>query len=166
MNKTQLAKNLGISRTQLYKLEARGMPTDKGIGACIEWRRQNLDVTQTKNWRMDSNPGVKPELTQINHSDDYERHVISFVLTDVVPKLWFNQPGWLGIVLKDNDVKITAEKLLQVQACLYIIYMSEVSDYLEEDEEELLFHFCEVFKAKPGDEIYPSLMARLSQILN
>ena len=57
MNKSKLACNLDISRTMLYKLEARGMPTDS-LDAAIKWRRQNLDVTQIKSWRIDGNPGV------------------------------------------------------------------------------------------------------------
>ena len=42
----------------IYKLEKRGMPTES-IEAAKEWRRRNLDATQTKGWRIDGNPGVK-----------------------------------------------------------------------------------------------------------
>ncbi len=141
-NKTQLAKSLDISRTQLYKLEARGLPTDKGLEACIEWRRQNLDVTQTKNWRIDGNKGgVNNEIPQVNNSDEpdalnnmslkLEMDIERDVLTSVIPELWFEQAGWLGAALRDQGVKITAEQLLEVQSRLYLIYMDEVIEYLE-----------------------------------
>jgi len=58
MNKSELARSLGISRQMVYKLMYRGMPTHS-IEAAKGWRRQNLDVTQTKTWRIDGNPGVK-----------------------------------------------------------------------------------------------------------
>ncbi|SFL15159.1 hypothetical protein SAMN05216302_103533 [Nitrosomonas aestuarii] len=61
MNKSKLARDLGISRTMLYKLEAKGMPTNKGIEACITWREQSLLFTHTKQWRIDGNKGVKRE---------------------------------------------------------------------------------------------------------
>ncbi|WP_430233943.1 hypothetical protein [Nitrosomonas communis] len=58
MTKTELAKELGISRRMLYKLIDRGMPADS-VEAAIKWRQQNLDVTQTNDFRIDGNPGVK-----------------------------------------------------------------------------------------------------------
>lgn len=69
MNKSKLARDLGISRTMVYKLEKRGMPTDS-IKNAIEWRRLHLDTMQTKNWRIDGNKGVKRELTQTNYYDE------------------------------------------------------------------------------------------------
>ncbi|MCP5251107.1 MAG: hypothetical protein H6939_05195 [Burkholderiales bacterium] len=183
MNKSKLARGLDISRTMLYKLEARGMPTDS-LEAAIEWRRQNLDVTQTKQWRIDGNKGVNRELAKVNNPDDLEalhdvdvdyelkqlgnnlKHKnLSRVLTHVMPKLWFEQMGWLGSVLKDRGVKITAEQLIEVQSRLFMIYMEAVTDYLGAEDDELLFYAGPVLKAMPGDEIYPSLMARLNKIL-
>ncbi len=175
MNKSKLARDLDISRTMLYKLEARGMPTDS-LDAAIEWRRQNLDVTQTKGWRIDGNKGVKRELTQVNYSDEpealdnmsieLEMDLEREVLTDAVPEIWFEQVGWLGVVLKDYGVKITAEQLVKVQQGLFMIYMEAVTEYLEPGEEDILFKVPPILKAKPGAEIYPSLIKRLNQVLN
>jgi len=53
-----LAQNLKISRQMVYRLKARGMPCDS-LKSAIEWRRRNLDITQTKTWRIDGNLGVK-----------------------------------------------------------------------------------------------------------
>lgn len=57
MNKSRLARDLGISRTSVYKLEKRGMLTDS-LEAALTWWRSLLSV-QTKDWRIDGNPGVK-----------------------------------------------------------------------------------------------------------
>ncbi|MCB0745315.1 MAG: hypothetical protein KDC67_15505 [Ignavibacteriae bacterium] len=43
--------------------------------------------------------------------------------------------------------------------------MEAVTDYLGAEDDELLFYAGPVLKAMPGDEIYPSLMARLNKIL-
>ncbi len=185
MNKTRLAKNLDISRTMLYKLEARGMPTNKGLEAAIEWRRHSLDVTQTKNWRIDGNKGgVNHELTQINYSDELEalhnvdleselnqlsskleHEAISKVLTHTVPEIWFERIGAFAAIMRDHGVKISAETLFKVQGCLYLVYMGEVIEFLEEDEEKLAFHIGDILNTEPEDQSYPSLMARLNQIL-
>ena len=46
-----------------YRHIARGMPCDS-LESAIQWRRRNLDVTQTKSWRIDGNSGVKPQSVQ------------------------------------------------------------------------------------------------------
>ncbi|GJL72969.1 MAG: hypothetical protein NMNS01_21680 [Nitrosomonas sp.] len=58
LTKTQLAQELGISRVMLYKCIHKGCPTDS-VEAAKQWRRNNLDIMQTKEWRIDRNPGVK-----------------------------------------------------------------------------------------------------------
>lgn len=185
MNKTQLAKSLDISRTMLYRYESRGMPTDKGLDACIDWKRQNTDVTQSKQWRIDGNRGgVNCELTQVDYSDelealnnvdldselkrlsnDLEYETISKVLTHTVPEIWFERIGAFAAILRDNGVKISAETLFKVQGCLYLVYMGEVIEFLEEDEEKLAFHIGDILNTKPEDQSYPSLIKKLNQIL-
>jgi hypothetical protein len=56
MNKTELAKQLEITTRQLRYLASRGMPTDS-LKAAQAWRSSHLDITQTKNHRIDGNPG-------------------------------------------------------------------------------------------------------------
>ncbi len=56
METKQIAPLLGISIQMVNKLKRRGMPTDS-LESAIEWRRQNLDVTQTRSWRIDGNSG-------------------------------------------------------------------------------------------------------------
>ena len=58
MKVSNLAQRLGISRQMAYRLKARGMPCDS-LESAIKWRGRNLDVTQTKTWRIDGNLGVK-----------------------------------------------------------------------------------------------------------
>ncbi len=56
METKALAKLLGISHQFCNRLKKRGMPT-VSLEAAAEWRRQNIDLTQTKHWRIDGNPG-------------------------------------------------------------------------------------------------------------
>ncbi len=58
MKINDLAQHLGISRQMAYRHKARGMPTNS-IEAAKEWRKRNLDFTQTKSWRIDGNPGLR-----------------------------------------------------------------------------------------------------------
>ncbi len=164
METKELAKQLGISHQMANRLKKRGMPTDS-LEAAKEWRHQNIDVTQTTQWRIDGNQGIKHELTQTHGTDDYEHHVFKFVLTDVVPKIWFEQIGALAGILRDHGVRISAETLFKVQGCLYLVYMDKVIEFLEEDEEKLVFHIGDILNTTPEDQYYPLLMARLNQIL-
>ncbi|PTQ78013.1 hypothetical protein [Nitrosomonas ureae] len=54
----ELAQSLGISRQLAYRHIARGMPTEN-LELAKEWRKRNLDITQTKQWRIDGNKGIK-----------------------------------------------------------------------------------------------------------
>ena len=58
MESKVLAKHLGISHQLCNRLKKRGMPTDS-LEVAIEWRRMNLDTTNTKAWRIDGNTGLK-----------------------------------------------------------------------------------------------------------
>jgi hypothetical protein len=59
MKTSELAGKLGISQQMCNRLKKRGMPSDS-LQNAIEWRKRNLDTTQTKAWRIDGNQGVKP----------------------------------------------------------------------------------------------------------
>lgn len=59
MKISELSKQLGISQQMCNRLKKRGMPCDT-LQRAIEWRKRNLDITQTKSWRIDGNQGVKP----------------------------------------------------------------------------------------------------------
>lgn len=50
MNKSELARNLGISRQAIYKLMKRGMPVDD-LEAAQVWRDHHLNQRRTKQWR-------------------------------------------------------------------------------------------------------------------
>jgi len=157
------------------RLKKRGMPTDSIQGA-IEWRRKNLDVTQTKNWRIDGNSGVKCKPVQVNKNtfnndksrlnlsdSEAENKIIKKVLTHTVPELWFSQIGRLGRALLDNGVNVPAEKLVEIQNALFIMWMIEVDDYLQiESRYKIPFSLgiC------PGDKAYPSLIQSLNKILS
>jgi hypothetical protein len=51
MNKTELAKTLGISRQMLYKLLNQGMPVND-LQAAIDWREKTLNYYRTKEYRI------------------------------------------------------------------------------------------------------------------
>ena len=59
MRTSDLAEKLGISQQMCNRLKKRGMPCDS-LQSAIEWRKRNLDTTQTKSWRIDGNQSMKP----------------------------------------------------------------------------------------------------------
>ena len=77
----------------------------------------------------------------------------------------FGQIGWLGGALRDHGVIVTAEQLIKVQAILFMVYMSEVDEFLK-TEAENNFVFPESLMARPGDGIHSTLMEQLNQILS
>lgn len=168
METKDLAKQLGISHQLCNRYKKRGMPCDS-VEAAHEWRGNNLRFGMTKETRIDGNAGVNRQLRQKNQSSNSDRvtgcEITKDVMTHTIPQLWFEQSGWLAAILKDNGVTITAEQVHKVQACLYMVYMEEVVEYLNESE-DLPFYASQMMHAQPEDEIYPSLMARLNQILD
>lgn len=58
MNKTELARDLGISRQMVYKLMKKGMPADN-LEAARAWRKRNINLFMSKNGRIDGNSGTK-----------------------------------------------------------------------------------------------------------
>ncbi|MBK7353483.1 MAG: hypothetical protein IPI97_01760 [Nitrosomonas sp.] len=50
MNKSELARNIGISRQMVYKLSSRGMPTDSVETASL-WRDRNLNPRYRKEFK-------------------------------------------------------------------------------------------------------------------
>jgi len=171
----ELSQLLGISRQMILRLRKRGMPCDS-LESAIEWRRQNLDVTQTKNWRIDGNSGVKCKPVQVNKNTinndksrlnvfdcEAENKIISKVLTDTVPELWFSQIGRLGRALLDNGVNVPAEKLIEIQNALFIMWMIEVDDYLQAESRYKIPFSLGI---RPGDKAYPSLIQSLNKILS
>lgn len=83
-----------------------------------------------------------------------------------MPDLWFGQIDWLATALREQSVNVTSEQLLEVQSVLFQIYMSEITDYLELDENQIFFEIPSALMAQPGDKIYPSLIKSLNQILS
>lgn len=58
MKKAVLARQLGISRQMVYRLEQRGMPTTN-VQAARVWRSKNLEPAMTKKHRIDGNTGTR-----------------------------------------------------------------------------------------------------------
>lgn len=169
MNKTELARELGISRQMLHRLAGKGMPTDS-LDAAIKWRRENLDATQTKGWRMDGNPGVKRDEVDLSSVgsllNDGEDNLPTYVLTQVIPNIWFSQPGWLAGALREYGIAATPEQVIKAQRLLFAIYADVAADFLEKEYSEMRFVIPDTLLVKQGSELHPKLIERLSQILS
>lgn len=175
MKITELAKQLSISRQVLHRHIKRGCPIDS-LEAAIAWRKRNLDLTQTKGWRIDGNSGVKCKSIQVNKNtfnndksklnlsdSEAENKIIKKVLTHTVPELWFSQIGRLGRALLDNDVNVPAEKLIEIQNALFMMWMIEVDDYLQAESRYKIPFSLGI---RPGDKAYLSLIQSLNKILS
>lgn len=71
MKTKELAGLLGISHQLCGRHKKRGMPCDS-LEAAKKWRERNLDITRTKAWRSDSNPGKRTNETQETSSKPME----------------------------------------------------------------------------------------------
>lgn len=163
MRTSDLAKELGISVQMCNRLKKRGMPCDS-LQSAIEWRKRNLDITQTKSWRIDGNQGVKPVSTETLRDDqalNYE--TTRRVLTHTVPDLWFSQVNRLDTALKEHGVTLSAEKLLEVQATLFLLYQIETDRYLKT---EAVYQIPYIFTIRPEQENYSAVIKSLEQCLN
>jgi len=163
MKTSDLAEGLGISVQMCNRLKKRGMPGDS-LQSAIEWRKRNLDITQTKSWRIDGNQGVKPIPTETPRDDRaLNSETARRVLTHTVPDLWFSQVNRLDTALKEHGVTLSAEKLLDVQATLLLLYQIETDRYLKT---EAVYQIPDIFMISPEHESYNAMIKSLEQCLN
>ncbi|WP_394808291.1 hypothetical protein [Nitrosomonas sp.] len=169
MKTIDLAAALDISTQMTNRLIKQGMPRD--LDQAIAWRKSNLEPFRTKSTRIGGNSGKPYQSAQINKTaiasnEVYSAEEVSGVtkaLRKIVPDLWFLQIGWLGTALREQGVKVTPEQLIGAQSILFLIYMGTADDLLKSEGR---YTIPASLMAKPGDEIYPSLIASLNRILN
>ena len=184
METKQIAPLLGISIQMVNKLKRRGMPCDS-LESAIEWRRRNLDVTQTKNWRIDGNSGIKRRQAKVNKhlhddeclssttDDDFEsmsndfnkkseHRIVHRILTEIIPKIWFDKIGVLASITADHGVKISAESFLEIQRISFLMYLHYSDEYLQTDA---VYKLPGTMLIKPGHIEYASLIEQLNKIL-
>ncbi len=163
MRTSDLANELGISVQMCNRLKKRGMPCDS-LQSAIEWRKRNLDITQTKSWRIDGNQGVKPVSAETPGDDRVlDSETARRVLTHIVPDLWFSQVNRLDTALKEHGVTLSVEKLLEVQATLFLLYQIETDRYLKT---EVVYFIPDIFMISPEHENYSAVIKSLEQCLN
>ena len=158
ITKVELAKQLGISRRALYDCIELGCPTDS-VESAKEWRQLNLHPGMSKEGRLFGNDGGHPKKEP---KPQIQQDTAEYMLRNVIPKIWFEEPGWLGLALKDVGIEVNAEQVYKAQVNLLNMYMQEVDDYFEE---EATFNIGPIMMLNPEDEAYPSLTESLNQIL-
>ncbi len=145
------------------RLKKRGMPCDS-LQNAIEWRKRNLDLTQTKSWRIDGNQGVKPvSIETLGGDRAFDSETARRALTHGVPDLWFSQVNRLDTALKEHGVTLSAEKLLEVQVTLFLLYQIETDRYLKI---EAVYQIPDIFTINPEHENYSVMIKSLEQCLN
>jgi hypothetical protein len=75
--KTRLSQELGISRVMLYRYIKMGCPTDSAESV-RQWKWNNLDITQMKEWRIDRNPGKKIERPDYSYEELVEMAKVGY----------------------------------------------------------------------------------------
>jgi transcriptional regulator with XRE-family HTH domain len=89
LTQKELAERLGISDRQVRKLAAKGMPTDS-LESAKQWRSGRMDVSQSKEFRIDGNPGTRRG-TEPEHraeSGTVEEQSIDLEITDADTLYW------------------------------------------------------------------------------
>lgn len=169
MKTIDLAAGLGISTQITNRLIKQGMPRD--LDKAIAWRKSHLQPFRTKSTRIGGNSGKPYQRGQINKTTPAPDEVCSVeemkgvdrALRKIVPNLWFSQISWLATALRKKGVKVTPEQLIGAQSILFLIYMKTTDDLLESESQ---YTVPASLMAKPGDKIYPSLIASLNQLLS
>ncbi|AEJ01841.1 hypothetical protein Nit79A3_2050 [Nitrosomonas sp. Is79A3] len=133
MQVTKLAKQIGISRELLHRHIKRGCPTDN-LESALLWRSRNLDITQTKEFRITGNTGggkSKPG-SQVNATTkalqphEVERIVNERTITRIIPDRYFERVDWLAIALKEAGVAVTGKQVIEIQDSLFSVFMEEI----------------------------------------
>lgn len=170
MTITALAKQLGISRELLHRHIKLGCPTDS-VESAMKWRNENLDVIQTKSWRIDGNQGVnrKPS-SQVNATTkaiqphEVERIVNERTLTKIIPNRYFGRVDWLATALKEAGVTVTGGQVVEIQDTLFSTYLDEiVYGYFEIDGS---FELPPIFEMRIDSEEHKSRIAALDRLLS
>lgn len=99
MKQVELSHALDLSRAQVLKLVAKGMPTDS-VAAAEDWRRSNLDPGKVAGHRMIR----KPESRRRHGAEDEGKpNPIDAVVFGVLPQILFDR-AHLAMALVDNGL--------------------------------------------------------------
>src|SRR5687768_14546076 len=107
LTQKELAELLGISDRQVRKLAAKGMPT-YSLEAAKQWRSGRMEVSQSKEARIDGNPGTKRNAEQAQpeqqlESGTIEEQSIDLEITDA-DKLY-----WRARAVKEKSLALQAK---------------------------------------------------------
>lgn len=80
MKQSELCNALGLSKAQVSKLVARGMPTESAEAA-EHWRRKNLDPSMTSTWSAKRGTG--------RAAPAEARNPIDIITTSILPRMFF-----------------------------------------------------------------------------
>ena len=174
MQKTELAKLLGVSRETVHRLVKRGMPTDS-LETAVAWRAKNLDIRQTKEGRITGNTGggkskkylplqgneVTLEADRVYSSA--EKKIIEATLMKILPNLYFERVDWLAAALKEANVHVSGKQVIEVQDSLLSTYMEEIIyGYLQSDSH---FELPPLFEMRLDSEEHKAVIASIDQLL-
>ena len=130
MKQIELCEALGLSKGQISKLVARGMPTSS-LEAAKAWRRANLDPGRVIGHQFIRKPDAARRNRQ-DPPDDESRNPVDCVLVDVLPRLFFSLgrhdaglPS-IGDALRTADLVLDDDQVLLVTACLVARYRAAI----------------------------------------
>lgn len=167
MKTSELAEELGISQQMCNRLKKRGMPCDS-LQSAIEWRKRNLDLTQTKLWWIDGNQGVKPvsNKTSTVVYSSAEKKIIGETLTSLLPNLYFGRVDWLATALKAAGVQVTGEQVIEIQDTLFSAYLEEIWFGKLKIETDGDFMLPPLFELRLDSKERKAMIASLERALN
>ena len=171
MQKTKLARLLGVSRETVHRLVKRGMPSDS-LSNAIEWRAKNLDIRQTIQGRITGNSGGKRSghdsqsvtLEADRVYSSAEKKIIEVTLMKILPNIYFERVDWLAAALKEANVPVTGEQVIEIQDSLLSTYMEEIIyGYLQSNSH---FELPPLFEMQLDSEEHKAVIASIDQLLS
>ena len=175
MQKTELAKLLGVSRETVHRLVRRGMPSDS-LEAAVAWRAKNLDIRQTIQGRITGNTGggkskqyLPPQVNDVTLGADRvyssaEKKIIEATLMKILPNLYFGRLDWLAAALKEANVHVTGKQVIEVQDSLLSTYMEEVMCRYPQSNNH--FELPPLFEIRLDSEEHKAVIASIDQLLS
>lgn len=144
MNQSTLARRLGLSKGQVSKLKAQGMPTDS-VDAALAWRARNLDPS----WMKSAPARRVPEPIE--------------ELLKRLPSFSPNDPSFLVAALIDAGFRgFTGEQARQLAGIIVNRWMAEATHAIGDENAGFVLPDC---WKKPGNMLAQELQALIDDLL-
>lgn len=136
MKQIEIATALGLSRGQISKLTAKGMPLDS-VEAAEAWRRRNVDPGKALGHaairkQQTPSPRAHPRGTD----GEPRRNPVDIIATTIIPRMFFMLDDWAGDLEKIDDtiraagINLDDEQMMRLMLALVERYQRVIDRHM------------------------------------